>query len=85
MVYQTEPHTERAREHLESDDYNRLIYACLELRFALERIAYQKLPLRLDKITIEEIRAWQPRRAMDRFDIRSGPNPAFRSVLSGRS
>ncbi len=67
MVFQTEPHIQRAQEHLGSGDRDRLVYACLELRFALERIAYQKLQLRLDKITIEEIAAWQPRRAMDRL------------------
>lgn len=67
MVFQTEPHIERAHEHIDSGNSDRLAYACLELRNALERIAYQKLQLRLDKITIEEIGAWQPRRAMDRL------------------
>lgn len=67
MVFGTDPHIQRARESLESGDANRLAYACLELRYALERIAYQKLQLRLDKITVEEIGAWQPRRAIDRL------------------
>lgn len=67
MVYQTDPNIQRAREHIESGNRERLSYACLELRYALERIAYQKLQLRLDKITIEEIAAWQPQRAMDRL------------------
>lgn len=67
MVFQTEPHIQRARAHIASGEKDRLAYACLELRYALERIAYQKLQLRLDKITVEEIGAWQPRRAMDRL------------------
>lgn len=54
MVFQTKPHIQRARGHIDSGDADRLFYACLELRYALERIAYQKLRLRLDKITIEE-------------------------------
>ncbi len=67
MVFGTAPHIQRAQDHLGSNDPDRLAYACLELRYALERVAYQKLQLRLDKITIEEIGAWQPRRAMDRL------------------
>ena len=67
MVFRTEPNIQRAREHLDSNDGSRLRYACLELRLALESIAYQKLQLRLDKITIEEIGAWQPKRVMERL------------------
>ena len=65
MVYATEGHVQRADDHIECGDVDRLRYACLELRFALERIAYQKLQLRLDDIAIEEIRGWQPKRVMD--------------------
>jgi DNA replicative helicase MCM subunit Mcm2 (Cdc46/Mcm family) len=67
LVFEIEPHIQRARAHIDSGDTDRVFYACLELRYALERIAYQKLQLRLDKIRIEEIGAWQPRRAMDRL------------------
>ncbi|RCK43647.1 hypothetical protein TH25_21080 [Thalassospira profundimaris] len=67
MVFGTDPYIQRAQDHIKSNDPDRLPYACLELRYALERVAYQKLQLRLDKITIEEIGAWQPRRAMDRL------------------
>lgn len=67
MVFNTESNIERAKKIVESGDVDQLRYACLELRFALERIAYQKLQLRLDHITIEEIGAWQPRRAMERL------------------
>lgn len=65
MITETDPYIERAREHLESEDPHRLRYACLELRYALERIAYHKLEFRLDKVSPEEIAAWQPSRAMD--------------------
>jgi len=65
MVFGTDPNIQRANEHLASGDAPRLRYACLELRFALERIAYQKLQLRLGDISIEEIAAWQPKRVMD--------------------
>lgn len=65
MVYATEGHVQRADEHIECGDVERLRCACLELRLALERIAYQKLQLRLDDIAIEEIRGWQPKRVMD--------------------
>jgi len=67
MVFETDPYVQRAREHRQSNDPQRLYYACLELRYALERIAFQKLQLRLDKITIDEIAAWQPGRAMERL------------------
>lgn len=65
MILGTEPYIERAREHLESEDSHRLRYACLELRYALEYIAYHKLEFRLDKVSWKEITAWQPSRAMD--------------------
>lgn len=67
MVFGTDPFLTRARKLLETSDTASLRYACLELRFALEHVAYQKLQLRLDKVTIEEINAWQPRRVMDRL------------------
>lgn len=67
MVYNVHGHLERARNLLNGDDADKVFYALLELRYALERIAYEKLQLRLDKVTIEEIGAWQPRRAMDRL------------------
>lgn len=82
MVFRTEPHLERARAHLESGDADRLPYACLELRYALERIAYQKLQLRLGKISAREIAGWQPRRAIETLaelvDDRLGENVTMR-------
>jgi len=67
MVFQVEPHLGRARELLESRESKHLRYACLELRCALERIAYQKLKLRLDRVSIDEIARWQPKQAMERL------------------
>lgn len=65
MVFGTDPYISRAREHLESGEPHRLRYACLELRYALERVAYHKLQQRLDRVSLEEIAAWQPGRMMD--------------------
>jgi hypothetical protein len=65
MIFRTDPHITRAKEHLVSGDTHRLRYACLELRLALERIAYQKLKLRLGNISGDEVSSWQPRRVMD--------------------
>lgn len=62
MAFRAEPHIERAQGHLSSGEPHRLRYACLELRFALERIAYQKLQLRLPEVSQKEIAAWQPKR-----------------------
>jgi hypothetical protein len=67
MVFGTDSNIARAKELLTQGDAASLRYACLELRFALERIAYQKLQLRLSDITVEEIAAWQPKRVMDRL------------------
>ena len=65
MISGTEPYIERAREHVKSKDPHRLRYACLELRYALELIAYHKLEFRLGKISPKDIRAWQPKQVMD--------------------
>jgi len=40
------------------------MYACLELRIALEKIAYEKLKVRLKKIAPEEIDVWQPNQVL---------------------
>lgn len=65
MVFRTEPHIERAKALIEKGDVTSLRYACLELRLALERIAYQKLQLRLSDIGLADIAGWQPKRVMD--------------------
>lgn len=67
MIFRTEKHIERAKQHIASGDKARLAYACLELRYALERIAYQKLQLRLENITIEELAVWQAGRVIERL------------------
>jgi hypothetical protein len=81
MVFQIEPHMTRAHQLMSSGDAYQLQYACLELRFALERIAYQTLQLRLDKITADEIGAWQPRRAMERLMELADPHLTRSSIL----
>ncbi len=65
MAFGIEPYLERARKHIESNDEFQLRYACLELRLGLERIAYQKLQLRLGLISPEQLRGWQPRKVIE--------------------
>lgn len=67
MVFNTGDNLTIAKELISSDKEHELYYACLELRYALEKVVYQKLKLRLEKITIEEIAAWQPKKALDRL------------------
>lgn len=65
MVFHTDPHIKNAKTLIQSDSPDHLYYACLELRYAIEKITYQKLKLRLEKITLDEISGWQPKRALD--------------------
>lgn len=65
MIYNTEKHISQAKKLIKSGDNNDLYHACLELRYAIEKIAYQKLKLRLGKVSSKEISAWQPRRALE--------------------
>lgn len=65
MVFRTDNHIDRAKALIEKGDISSLRYASLELRLALERIAYQKLQLRLSDIGIDDIAGWQPKRVMD--------------------
>lgn len=67
MVFNINKNINTAKSLIEKNDTDQLYYACLELRYALEKITYQKLKQRLDKITIEEISSWQPKRALDRL------------------
>lgn len=55
----------RARSELESGDRNRLHYAALELRFALEALTYDLASLYTDELPKSEIEAWQPRKVME--------------------
>lgn len=59
-IFGTEEHVVRAKAHLETEDASRLRYACLELRLALERIAYKKLRQRIEALSPAELSRWQP-------------------------
>jgi hypothetical protein len=50
----------RAKQEIDSDDY-RLKYAALELRIALESLAYEHARLYQEEIAIEKLSTWQPR------------------------
>ncbi len=53
---------ERARAELNSNDDERLPYAILELRFAMEAIAYDRAQAFKDELPYEEYSTWQPRK-----------------------
>lgn len=67
MLYETDTYVNRAKEELVTADPERLKYACLELRMAIERIVYWKLQNRFDRVSPREISAWQPKRAIEQI------------------
>ena len=64
MIAYTVPNIERARRLLKSENHEDRKYLALELRFAIEEVAYKKLAMRIQKINPEEIDAWQPGRVI---------------------
>jgi hypothetical protein len=60
-------HVARAREHLASGTETGLRHAALELRMAIERIAYRFLPLYSQELTDDILKGWnwQPKRILD--------------------
>jgi len=55
---------ERARGELNSNDDERLSYAALELRFAMEAITYDRAQAFKDELPYEEYSTWQPRKVV---------------------
>lgn len=55
---------ERARTELDSNDDERLPYATLELRFAMEAITYDRAQAFKDELPFEEYSTWQPRKVV---------------------
>jgi hypothetical protein len=53
-----------AKELLLSDDDNSVNYACLELRYCIEAIVYNKLERFKDKIPTNILKTWEPNKAM---------------------
>lgn len=63
-IYDKSKHLERANKLLNSDCFVDHYYACLELRFCIEAIVYQKLLHGINKLPKEVIKTWQPHKAM---------------------
>ena len=82
MVFRVEPHLERVNALIQSGSHPELRYACLELRLAIERIAYKKLSLRLGGVSSDEIRAWQPKRVIETLMELVDPHIGADFVLS---
>lgn len=55
---------ERAKALLAGNDESGLRYTCLELRFCLEAIAYDKLKLYAGRLPTKVLETWQPPQAM---------------------
>lgn len=55
---------ERAKRELSSEDVERSRYAALELRMALEALAYERADLYKHEITDDDLKAWQPRKLL---------------------
>ena len=65
MSYQISPHLDRAKRLIEAGDEQSLVYAALELRLGLEVVCYEKLRLRLDHVSPEDIRDWRPKQVLE--------------------
>ena len=67
MVANVKPFVDRARKFLESEEPSDLFHTALELRFAIEEIAYDKLKLRLKYTAPQDIDKWQPDRVIQQL------------------
>jgi hypothetical protein len=65
MSYQISPHLDRAKRLIEAGDEQSLVYAALELRLGLEVVCYEKLRLRLEYVSPEDIRDWRPKQVLE--------------------
>lgn len=74
MIAYTSPFVERSRKFIDSESKEDLKYAALELRFAIEEIAYQKLAMRLKKMSPKELESWQPGRVIKQLAELVDPN-----------
>lgn len=71
----------QARKELDSGDDARLRYAALELRFAIEAIAYDKAQAYQKELPPKEYATWQPRKLM-KVLIEIDPNADKASAIS---
>ncbi|TWX65166.1 hypothetical protein ESZ36_17940 [Colwellia demingiae] len=63
-IYKKESHLQRAMQLLDSENTTDHIYACLELRFCIEAIVYQKLLHGIKNIPSSIVETWQPHKAI---------------------
>ncbi|WP_289169883.1 hypothetical protein [uncultured Pseudoalteromonas sp.] len=63
-IYDKSKHLKRANKLLISDSSIDHYYACLELRFCIEAIVYQKLLHGINKFPKPIVETWQPHKAM---------------------
>lgn len=84
-IYDKELHLNRAMALLKSNSETDHIYACLELRFCIEAIVYQKLLHGIDGLPNSIIETWQPNKALKmltEFDSLTGSNCVVEINLS---
>lgn len=76
----------RAKDHLDSGDERRVVYACLELRHAIESLTYDLVRVYRDDLSDAAMEDWHPRRifhelkdanpaAFEGLELRIGPGP----------
>jgi hypothetical protein len=63
-LYKKEAHLQRAVLLLDSENITDHVYACLELRFCIEAIVYQKLLHGIKNIPSTIVETWQPQKAV---------------------
>lgn len=63
-IYGVEEYLARAKTFIAAGDENSLRHACLELRFCLESIVYQRLRKIGDKLPRSVYKSWQPQKAL---------------------
>ena len=58
---------EKAREHLDKGTEDSIRYACLELRFAIEYLAYDLLKTYLEELPDDAMKKWQPKQVIEQM------------------
>lgn len=84
-IYDKQMYLNRAMVLLKSNNATDHIYACLELRFCIEAIVYQKLLHGIDGLPNSIIETWQPNKALrmlSEFDSLTGANCVVEINLS---
>lgn|SRR5215203_366691 len=88
MNYHKRACLKRARERLAEASPEALRYACLELRFCIESICYDKLRLYAKHIPPEVLNTWQPRRVVEtlqEYDPHANSSHTLRKWRNGEN